>query len=197
MTGLKERLQDDLRTAMKARDEVRTRTLRMVLTAITNEEVAGDQSRRLSDDDIDRLLLREAKKRRESAEAFEQGGRTERAQAERAEGEILREYLPDQLDDAELGTLIDAAITETGATGMRSMGQVMKTVTPRVAGRADEDDRTRGGGEASGTRWHSALYACRFLGFAAQPTDDGRGVGRSRRHAARTGTGGRRTGHHR
>lgn len=137
MTGLKERLQDDLRTAMKARDEVRTRTLRMVLTAITNEEVAGDQSRRLSDDDIDRLLLREAKKRRESAEAFEQGGRTERAQAERAEGEILREYLPDQLDDAELGTLIDAAITETGATGMRSMGQVMKTVTPRVAGRAD------------------------------------------------------------
>lgn len=137
MTGLKERLQDDLRTAMKARDEVRTRTLRMVLTAITNEEVAGDQSRRLSDDDIDRLLLREAKKRRESAEAFEQGGRTERAQAERAEGEILREYLPDQLDDVELGTLIDAAIAETGATGMRSMGQVMKTVTPRVAGRAD------------------------------------------------------------
>jgi len=137
MTAAKERLQQDLSAAMKARDEVRVRTLRMALTAITNEEVAGTQARELSDDDIVKVLMREEKKRREAAEAFDTGGRPERAAAERAEGEVLRDYLPAQLTDEELTELVAAAIAETGAADVKAMGQVMKAVTPKVAGRAD------------------------------------------------------------
>jgi uncharacterized protein YqeY len=134
---LKERLRADLNTAMRARDQVRMRTLRMALTSITNEEVAGSAARDLSDDEILKVLTREARKRREAAEAFGAAGRTEQAQAERAEGDVLADYLPAQLSDDELAALVDAAIAETGATGMKSMGQVMKTLTPQVAGRAD------------------------------------------------------------
>jgi len=134
---LKERLRADLNTAMRARDQVRMRTLRMALTSITNEEVAGAAARDLSDDEIVKVLTREARKRREAAEAFSAAGRTDQAAAERAEGEILADYLPAQLGDDELAALVDAAIAETGASGMASMGQVMKTVTPRIAGRAD------------------------------------------------------------
>jgi len=134
---LKERLRADLNTAMRARDQVRMRTLRMALTSITNEEVAGAAARDLSDDEIVKVLTREARKRREAAEAFSAAGRTDQAAAERAEGEILADYLPAQLSDDELAALVDAAIAETGASGMASMGQVMKTVTPRIAGRAD------------------------------------------------------------
>jgi uncharacterized protein YqeY len=134
---LKERLRADLNTAMRARDPVRLRTLRMVLTSITNEEVSGDTARELSDDEIVKVLIREARKRREAAEAFESAGRTEQAAAERAEGEVLAGYLPAQLSDDELTAIVSAAIAETGATGMPGMGMVMKTVTPRVAGRAD------------------------------------------------------------
>src|SRR3954451_2999145 len=137
LSALKERLRDDLSAAMKARDEVRTRTLRMALTAVTNEEVAGERARELSDDEIVKVLQREAKKRREAAEAFADAGRTEQAEAERAEGVVLDEYLPTQLDDAELEKLVAEAIEETGAEGPRAMGQVMKAVTPKVAGRAD------------------------------------------------------------
>lgn len=137
MTAAKERLQQDLSAAMKARDEVRVRTLRMALTAITNEEVSGSQARELSDDDVVKVLMREEKKRREAAEAFDTGGRPERAAAERAEGEVLRDYLPAQLTDEELAGLVSAAIAETGAADVKAMGQVMKTVTPKVAGRAD------------------------------------------------------------
>lgn len=137
MTMLKEKLQADLSVAMKARDEVRTRTLRMALTALTNEEVSGKQARELSDDEVVKVLQREAKKRREAAEAFAGAGRTEQAEAERAEGVVLAEYLPAQLDDAELSRLVAEAIAETGAAGPRAMGQVMKAVTPKVAGRAD------------------------------------------------------------
>jgi hypothetical protein len=137
MTMLKEKLRADLSVAMKARDEVRTRTLRMALTALTNEEVSGKQARELSDDEVVKVLQREAKKRREAAEAFTDAGRTEQAEAERAEGVVLDEYLPTQLDDAELATLVADAIAETGADGPRAMGQVMKVVTPKVAGRAD------------------------------------------------------------
>lgn len=137
VTMLKEKLRADLSAAMKARDEVRTRTLRMTLTALTNEEVAGKQARELSDDDIVKVLQREAKKRREAAEAFAGAGRTEQADAERAEGVILDEYLPTQLSDDELAALVAGAIAETGAEGPRAMGQVMKAVTPQVAGRAD------------------------------------------------------------
>src|SRR5579859_776281 len=122
---------------MRARDQVRLRTLRMALTSITNEEVAGTSARDLSDEEIVKVLTREAKKRREAAEAFGAAGRDEQAAAERAEGDVLATYLPAQLNDDELATLVSAAITETGATGMKGMGQVMKVLTPQVAGRAD------------------------------------------------------------
>jgi len=137
VTELKDRLRADLNTAMRARDQVRMRTLRMALTSITNEEVAGASARDLSDEEIVKVLTREAKKRREAAEAFGAAGRDEQAAAERAEGDVLAGYLPAQLDDDELGALVSAAITETGAVGMKGMGQVMKVLTPRVAGRAD------------------------------------------------------------
>lgn len=134
---LKEKLETDLASAMKARDEVRTRTLRMALTAVKTEEVAGKQSRELSDDDVVKVLGREAKKRREAATAFADAGRAEQAQAERDEGAVLEEYLPAQLGDAELAALVADAIAETGAVGPRAMGQVMKVVNPKVAGRAE------------------------------------------------------------
>ncbi|MBB6122065.1 GatB/YqeY domain-containing protein [Nocardiopsis algeriensis] len=137
MAELKDRLKNDLTTAMKARDKVRTGTLRMVLAAISNEEVAGDSPRELTDDDLLRLLTREAKKRREAAEAFEKGGRPEQAEAERAEGEIIAGYLPQQLTDDELAALVAAAIEETGAEGPKGMGLVMKAVKPRVGERAE------------------------------------------------------------
>ena len=137
MAELKERLRADLNAAMRARDQVRMRTLRMALTSITNEEVAGAAARDLTDDEVLRVLTREARKRREAAEAFSAAGRSDQAAAERAEGDVLAGYLPAQLSDDELAALVDAAIAETGASGMASMGQVMKTVTPRVAGRAD------------------------------------------------------------
>jgi uncharacterized protein YqeY len=136
MAALKDRLRSDLTAAMKARDEVRVRTLRMALTSVTKEEVAGKAARDLSDDEVLQVLTKEAKRRREAAEAFASAGRDEQAAAERAEGEILDAYLPAQLTDAELGALVTAAIEETGADSPRAMGQVMKAVTPRVAGRA-------------------------------------------------------------
>ena len=137
MSALKEKLQADLSAAMKARDEVRTRTLRMALTAVTNEEVAGKSARDLSDDEIVKVLTREAKKRREAAEAFAQAGRDAQAQAERDEGVVLDEYLPAQLSDAELAELVRGAIAESGADSPRAMGQVMKIVNPKVAGLAE------------------------------------------------------------
>jgi uncharacterized protein len=137
MAGLKDRLRTDLTAAMKARDELRTRTLRMALTSVSNEEVSGKAAHELSDDDVLRLLAREAKRRREAAEAFEAAGRTEQAAAERAEDQVLAEYLPAQLSDAELASIVADVISETGASGIGAMGQVMKAVTPRVAGRAE------------------------------------------------------------
>jgi uncharacterized protein len=137
MAGLKDRLRADLTSAMKARDEVRTRTLRMALTSVSNEEVAGNSARDLSDDEVLKLLAREAKRRREAAEAFAKAGREDQAAAERAEDDVLAEYLPKQLDDAEVAAIVAEVISETGASGMSAMGQVMKAVTPRVAGRAE------------------------------------------------------------
>ena len=133
---LKERLRADLNAAMRARDQVRMRTLRMALTSITNEEVAGTEARDLTDDEVIKVLTREARKRREAAEAFTAAGRDDQAAAERAEGEVLAGYLPAQLSDDELAALVAAAIAETGASGLPGMGLVMKTVTPRIAGRA-------------------------------------------------------------
>lgn len=137
MSELKDRLHTDLNAAMKARDELTMAVLRMTLTAVTNEEVAGKQSRELSDDEVLKVLAREAKKRREAAEAFDAAGRAELAERERAEGVVLEAYLPAQLSDDELGELVRAAIAETGASGPQQMGLVMKAVQPRIAGRAD------------------------------------------------------------
>jgi uncharacterized protein YqeY len=137
MAGLKDRLRSDLTVAMKARDEVRTRTLRMALTSVTNEEVAGKAARDLDDDEVLRLVAREAKRRREAAEAFDAAGRPDQAASERAEEAVLAGYLPAQLDDAELTAIVTQAIAGTGATEIRQMGQVMKSVTPQVAGRAE------------------------------------------------------------
>jgi uncharacterized protein YqeY len=137
MAELKDRIRADLTASMKGRDEVRTRTLRMVLTEISKEEVSGTSSRELDDAEIQRVLTREAKRRREAAEAFRDAGRTDQATAELAEGEVLAEYLPAQLDDAALTGLVAAAVAETGASGPGAMGQVMKAVTPKVAGRAE------------------------------------------------------------
>ena len=137
MAGLKDRLQADLNASMKARDELTTATLRMTLTAVTTEEVAGKQARELSDDEVLKVIAREAKKRREAAEAFDAANRPELSRRERAEGEVLDRYLPAQLDDAELADVVRAAIAETGAAGPQQLGVVMKAVQPRVAGRAD------------------------------------------------------------
>jgi uncharacterized protein len=137
MAELKDRLRSDLTAAMKARDEVRTRTLRMVLTSVTQEEVAGSAARELSDDEVIKVLTREAKRRREAAEAFAAAGRDQQAAAERAEGDVLAAYLPAQLSDEEIAAVVTAAIAETGASGMAAMGQVMRTVTPQIGGRAD------------------------------------------------------------
>lgn len=137
MAELKARLHADLNTAMKARDELTTATLRMALTAVTTEEVAGKQARELSDDEVLKVLAREGKKRREAAEAFDAAGRGELAARERAEGEVLDRYLPAQLSDAELAELVRQAVAETGATGPQQLGTVMKLVQPKVAGRAD------------------------------------------------------------
>lgn len=137
MAELKTRLKTDLTAAMKARDEVRTRTLRMVLTAISSEEVAGRSARDLSDDEVVKVINREAKKRREAAEAFDKGDRPAKAAAERAEEEVLAEYLPAQLTDEELSALAAEAVAETGASGPKDMGKVMKALGPRIAGRAE------------------------------------------------------------
>jgi uncharacterized protein len=137
MTSLKERLRADLTSSMKARDELRSGTLRMVLTAVKTEEVSGTSARELTDDEVVTVLGREGKKRREAAEAFDQGGRPDRAERERAEGKIIESYLPAQLSDDELREMVTAAIAESGAEGPRGMGQAMKLLTPRVAGRAE------------------------------------------------------------
>jgi uncharacterized protein YqeY len=135
--ALKEQLRADMLASMKSKDELRLSTLRLALSAITNEEVAGKTARELSDDDVLKVLAREAKKRREAAEAFEAAGRTELAAKERAEGEVLDEYLPAQIGDDELAAIVTAAIASSAASGQQAMGQVMKVVQPQAAGRAE------------------------------------------------------------
>ncbi|MCZ9346548.1 GatB/YqeY domain-containing protein [Streptomyces sp. TRM76130] len=140
MTTLKSKLQDDLNAAIKERDELRSSTLRLTLSAITKEEVAGTTKRELSDDEVQKVIAREAKKRREAADAFAQGGRAESAEREKAEGEVLAAYLPQQLSDEELGAIVAQAVEEAkaaGAEGPRAMGAVMKIVNPKVAGLAE------------------------------------------------------------
>jgi hypothetical protein len=137
MDSLKERLRNDLTASMRTRDELRLSTLRMVLTAITNTEVAGATPRKLSDSDVLAVLTKEAKKRHEAADAFRDGGRTDRAEREEAEAGVIAEYLPAPLSDDELAAMVEAAVAETGASSPREMGAVMKVLQPRTAGRAD------------------------------------------------------------
>lgn len=140
MTTLKSKLHDDLTAAIKARDELRSSTLRLTLSAVAYEETAGKVARELSDDEVLKVITREAKKRREAADAFDKGGRADSAQRELAEGEVLAEYLPKQLSDEELAAIVAEAVAEAkagGAEGPRAMGAVMKIVNPKVAGRAE------------------------------------------------------------
>ncbi|MEU6817350.1 GatB/YqeY domain-containing protein [Streptomyces sp. NPDC046860] len=139
-TTLKSKLHDDLNSAIRERDELRSATLRLTLAAITKEEVAGKEKRELSDDEVLKVITKEAKKRREAADAFAQGGRPEQAEREKAEGELLATYLPKQLSDDELTAIVAQAVEEAkagGAEGPRAMGAVMKIVNPKVAGQAD------------------------------------------------------------
>lgn len=140
--NLKAKIRADLTESMKAKDATRTATLRMVLAAIQTEEVAGTQSRELSDDDVLKVLTKEAKRRAEAAAVFTENDRPELAAKERAEGEVIAGYLPAQLDDDELAQLVDGVVAEVAEQlgeqpGMRQMGQIMKAATALVSGRAD------------------------------------------------------------
>ncbi|MDA2989395.1 MAG: GatB/YqeY domain-containing protein [Actinomycetota bacterium] len=140
MAELKDRLQSDLTASIKARDEMKSGTIRMVLAAITTEEVSGKEARELTDDDVITVLGREAKKRKEAAEAYDDAGRAELASKERAELVIIEAYLPAQMSEDEVRTIVDAAVAEvaaSGAEGGKAMGAVMKIVQPQVKGRAD------------------------------------------------------------
>lgn len=140
MPQLKDRLHTDLTQAMRSRDELTVATLRMALTAVRTAEVAGTEARELSDDEVLAVLGKEAKKRREAAEAFDGAGRAEKADRERAELTVLEGYLPRQLTDDDVAALVAAAVAQVGAdgaSGMAAMGRVMKIVQPQVAGRAE------------------------------------------------------------
>ncbi|CAB5002162.1 unannotated protein [freshwater metagenome] len=135
--GLKAKLRSDLTDAIRARDEIKSGTIRMVLTAITNEEVAGKVAKELTDAEVITVLSREAKKRREAAEAYEAAGRADKAALEKSEGEIIAGYLPQQMSESEVAALVASAIAASGATGPGDMGKVMGILKPQVAGKAD------------------------------------------------------------
>jgi uncharacterized protein YqeY len=135
--GLKETLHEDLTAAIRSSDKLVSGTIRMVLTAITNEEVAGKEARTLSDDEIITVLSREAKKRREAAEEFAKAGRDDKAAEEKAEGEVIAKYLPAQLSEAEIKQIIAEAVAATGAAGPADMGKVMGAIKSKIAGKAD------------------------------------------------------------
>ena len=137
MAAMKDQLQADLTEAMKSGDKITSATIRMALTAITNEEVSGKQARELSDDDVITVLSREGKKRREAAEEFAKAGRDDKAAEEKAEGEVIARYLPEQMSEDDVKKLVAAAITSTGAAGPADMGKVMGVLKPQVAGKAD------------------------------------------------------------
>jgi uncharacterized protein len=136
---MKERLRTELTASMKARDELRSSTLRMVLTSVTNAEVSGKEARVLSDDDVVAVLASEGKKRREAADAFAEAGREELAAKERAEAAIIAEFLPEPLSDDEIRDLVAATIAQLNVQGegMRAMGRVMGALQPQIRGRAD------------------------------------------------------------
>ena len=135
--SIKETLKADLTEAIRSSDKVVSGTIRMVLTAITNEEVSGKEARVLTDDEVITVLSREAKKRREAAEEFAKAGRTDKAAEEKAEGEVIAKYLPAQLSEDDIKKLIASAIASTGAAGPADMGKVMGAIKPQIAGKAD------------------------------------------------------------
>ena len=135
--SIKEQLRLDLTEAIRSRDELTSGTIRMVLSALTNEEVSGKEARVLTDDEVITVLSREAKKRREASEAFEAAGRADKAALEKAEGEVIAKYLPAQLSIDDIKKMIADAITSTGAAGPADMGKVMGAIKPLIAGKAD------------------------------------------------------------
>ena len=135
--GIKEQLQSDLTEAIRSRNEILLGTIRMVLTSIRNEEVSGKEERTLEDAEIITVLTREAKKRREAAEAFADAGRADKAELEKAEGEVIAKYLPAQMSEEDVKKLVAAAIAQSGAAGPGDMGKVMGILKPQVAGKAD------------------------------------------------------------
>ncbi len=139
MSTLKDQLHDDLTSAIKGRDELTSSTLRMVLSAITNAEKSGKQERILTDEDVIGVLTSEAKKRREAATAFAEGGRAEMAAKEEAEAGVIAKYLPEQMTADEIAALVTSTIADLGVAGegMRAMGKVMGVMTPATRGRAD------------------------------------------------------------
>src|ERR1700742_2664145 len=142
MAELKSRLRADLTASMKAQDKLRTGTLRMLLAAIQNEEVSGKQAKELSDDEVLKVLAKESRKRGEAAEIYTQNGRGELAANEHAEAQIIDEYLPTPLTEAEVADVVDTAIAQVAEAigerpGMKQMGQVMKAATAIAAGKAD------------------------------------------------------------
>jgi hypothetical protein len=135
--GLKEKLQSDLTDAIRAKDAVKSGTIRMLLAAITNEEVAGKAAKVLSDAEVITVLSREAKKRREAVEAYTNAKRDDLANKEKDEAAIITLYLPEQLSEADIKQLISEAIAQTNAVGPAGMGLVMKVLQPKIAGKAD------------------------------------------------------------
>ena len=135
--GLKEKLQSDLTDAIRSQDAVKSGTIRMLLAAITNEEVAGKSARVLSDAEVITVLSREAKKRREAVEAYTNAKRDDLANKEKEEAAVIALYLPEQLSEADIKKLIADAIAETSAAGPSGMGLVMKVLQPKIAGKAD------------------------------------------------------------
>lgn len=142
MSELKSQLRSDLTTSMKARDKLRTATIRMLLAAIQTEEVSGKEAHDLTDEQVLKVLAKESKKRGESAEIYTENGRGELAANERAEAQIIDEYLPTPLTDAELADVADTAIAQVAEElgerpSVRQMGQVMKIASALAAGKAD------------------------------------------------------------
>ena len=135
--GLKETLKSDLTEAIRSSNKVVSGTIRMVLTAITNEEVSGKEARVLTEDEIITVLSREAKKRREAAEEFAKANRPDKSAEEKAEGEVIARYLPAQLSEEDIKKMIAAAVASTGAAGPGDMGKVMGAIKGQIAGKAD------------------------------------------------------------
>ena len=135
--GLLDEIRADLTAAMKSKDKLTVATLRSVVAAVQEAEVAGTSATTLDDEQVQKVIAAQAKRRVEAAEAFEEGGRTEKAADERAELTILEQYLPEQLDADALAKIVDRVLADGGYSTMADMGQAMKAVNAEVAGKAE------------------------------------------------------------